>query len=180
MTARDLIGGSSDRRDEQEHSCDHNRPRAAPPGSRIVALPRCTRGRSERRVLIENPALELPQALARLQAELIYQRPAPFLVGLQRLGLPPGAVEGEHELSPEPFAERVLGDERLQFADELMVASELEVCFDPLLLSREAELVEPGDLRLGEIRVSKLGQCGASPQSERLSQLLGRALGLAT
>ena len=74
----------------------------------------------------------------------------------------------------------MLGDERLEVADELVMESELEVGFDPLLLGREMELVQPCDLRLGEVRVSKLRQSGASPQSERLSQLLGCALRLST
>ncbi len=51
---------------------------------------------------------------------------------MQRLGLAVGAVEGEHELAPEPLAQRVPSDERLQLADELSVAAEREVGLDPL------------------------------------------------
>ena len=141
--------------------------------------PRRRLGRGERRVLVEDLTLEPPQVLARLEAELLRERAAALLVGLQRLRLPTRAVEGEHELAPGPFAQRVLADERLELDDELLVASELEIGFDPLLLGGEAELVEARDLGLREVRVSELRQCGAAPERERLAQLLRRELGLA-
>ena len=74
----------------------------------------------------------------------------------------------------------MLGDERLQLDDELLVASELEIGFDPLLLGCEAQLVEPRDLGLREVRVAELREGRAAPQPERLPQLLGGELGLAT
>lgn len=129
--------------------------------------------------MIEDPPLESPQALARLEAELRREGAASLLVGLQRLGLPPRAVEGEHQLAPGPLAQRLLGDQLLQLDDELVVASELELGLDPLLPGGESELVESRDLRLREVRVAELQERRATPEGERLSQLLGRALGLA-
>ena len=58
----------------------------------------------------------------------------------------PGAVEGEHELPAQPLAQRVLGDEGLELADELGMAAELELGVDQLLPRRRAELLEPRHL----------------------------------
>ena len=43
---------------------------------------------------------------------------ARVLVGLERLRLPPGAVQGEHQLRAEALAQGMLGDERLELADQ--------------------------------------------------------------
>ena len=72
----------------------------------------------------------------------------------------------------------MLADERLELDDELLVASELEIGLDPLLLGGEAELVEARDLGLREVRVSELRQRGAAPEGERLPQLLRGEPGL--
>ena len=122
--------------------------------------------------------LEAPQALARLDPELLGEHATSRLVGARR-GRPLRAVQGQHELGSRPFSQRMFGDERLQLDDELVVASELEIGFDPLLLGCEAELVEARDLRLREVRVSELRPGRAAPQAKRLSQLLGSLFGLA-
>ena len=67
--------------------------------------------------MLENLPLEPLQALARLEPELLGERKASLLVDLERLGLPVGSVEREHELAPEPFPQGMLGDERPQLAD---------------------------------------------------------------
>ena len=70
----------------------------------------------------------------------------------------------------QPLAQRVLGDERLELADELRVAAEREVGVDPLLERREAELLEPDDRGLRERLVGEVGERGAAPERERLAQ----------
>ena len=77
--------------------------------------------------------MQLAEGRARLDPELVHQRAAGVLVGLERLGLPAGAIEREHQLRAQPLAQRILGDERLQLADELGVAAGLEVGVDALL-----------------------------------------------
>ena len=51
-------------------------------------------------------------------------------VGLERLGLAPGAVEREHLLAAQPLAQRMLADERLELAGDLGVAAAGEVRVD--------------------------------------------------
>ena len=70
------------------------------------------RGEVEPRILGQDRALELAQPLARLDAQLVGQRAAGVAVGLQRVGLPVGAVQREHQLRPQPLAVGVLGDQR--------------------------------------------------------------------
>ena len=74
--------------------------------------------------------------------------PAAVAIRLERLRVPTRAVEREHQLPAEPLHERMLGDERLELADELAVATELEVGVDPRLERAQPQLLEAGDLRL--------------------------------
>ncbi len=97
---------------------------------------------------------------------------------MQRLGLAVGAVEGEHELAPEPLPQRMPSDERLQLADELSVAAEREVGLDALFERRQLQLVQARDLALCERLVGEVGQGRAPPEGERPAQLLGGLLRL--
>src|SRR5262245_999328 len=77
--------------------------------------------------------LEAAQLLAGLEPELVPKLPAPAAVDLERLHLPAGAVQREHELGPRPLAVRALLDERRELGDELLVATEHEPGLGPLL-----------------------------------------------
>ena len=87
--------------------------------------------RSERRVLLEDRALEVAQRGARLDAELVDQRRAGRPEGLERVGLAPGAVERQHLQRAEALVQRVLGDQRVELRDQLGVAAAREVGLDP-------------------------------------------------
>src|SRR5581483_10433189 len=135
------------------------------------------RGRREieRRILTEDRALELPELAARLDPEPVDERAAGRLVGLERLGLAPGAVEHEHQLAAEALAQRLGGDETLELADDVELAAELDVGFDPQLDRRRLQLLEPRDVRLRELLVGELGEGRAAPERERLVEQLGRS-----
>src|SRR5215211_1662250 len=64
----------------------------------------------------------------------------------------------------------MLCDERLQLADQLRVPSELELGVDSLLDYTQAQLLETGDLALGEGVVGEVGQGPAAPECERLGE----------
>ena len=51
-------------------------------------------------------------------------------VCLERLGLAPAAVEGEHPLCVQPLAELVVREQRVDLADDLLVAAGGEVGVD--------------------------------------------------
>src|SRR5262249_10965074 len=93
-------------------------------------------------------------------------------VRLERLGLPAGAVERQHQLAAQPLAQRAVPNEGLELADELGAGPPLEVGVDPLLESVESQLVQPPDLALGERLGGGVGERRAAPERERLAQQL--------
>ena len=73
---------------------------------------------------------------------------------------------------------RMLGDQRLQLADQLGVAAERQVGLDPLLERRQPQILEPAALDPRERLLAELGQRRAAPQPERLAQQARRTLRL--
>ena len=70
----------------------------------------------------------------------------------------------------------MLGDDRLELSDELAVAPELEVGVDPRRERAQPQLLEAGDLRLGELLVGEVRERGPAPERERRTKAL-RAYG---
>ena len=134
--------------------------------------PRLTggRGRIERGVLTEDRLLELHERRGSARGRALDQHAPRVLVDLQRLGLAVAAVQGEHQLPAQPLAQRVTGDQGLELGDEITVAPEGEVCFDPFLEGGQAQLLEPGDLVLGERVEGEVGERRAAPEAERLTE----------
>ena len=132
----------------------------------------------EGRVLLQHQPLELAQRSRRLDPELLGERPPECLVAGERLGVPARPVEGEHVLGAKTFAERMLGDQRLELADHVAMVPERELGLDPQLDRGEAKLLEPRALVPGE-RLRELGQRLAAPERERAAQQLARLPGIA-
>ena len=89
--------------------------RTAGPRRRADATgPRWEAGQGQRLGLVEYLALELPQLLARLEAELVDERRPDTAVGGQGVRLAPAPVEGDHQLGPEPLAQRMDGHQALE------------------------------------------------------------------
>ena len=106
----------------------------------------------------------------RLDADLLDQRRPGVPVGLERLGLAAAAVQREHALRVQPLAQRVLGQQRVDLADELVVAAGGEVRVDRELGGGEPQLLEPADLRVGERLVGDVRERVAAEQRERLAR----------
>jgi len=153
---------AGDERDEHGHELTRER-RAA----------HGTGGDVEIRVVAQDRALEPLQLLARREPELLVEQTAPFAVNLKRLGLPPRAVEREHQLSAESLADGVVAHERLELSDHAGVRPERKVRVDALLERREPQLLEPAPLRLHERLVRQIRERVAAPEVERLLQQLG-------
>ena len=92
--------------------------------------------------MAEDRLLQPLQRLARFDAEVVDERLPRLGVGVERLRLPVGTVEGEHLLRAQPFSERVLAHEQVQLAESLFVASECEIAVDPVQQRRQPQLVE--------------------------------------
>ena len=103
-------------------------------------------GRRKRRIVGQDPALELAQPLARLDSKLFDELPARGLVGLKRVRLAVAAVESEHQLRPQGLPVGMLDDQRLELGDHLGVAAERQLGLDQMLLRTQAQVLETGDL----------------------------------
>ena len=128
--------------------------------------------------MIQDRALQFPQFLARLDTELVDERPSSLLVGLECFRLPARPVERQHQLRVQALAVGMLAWQRLELADQLGIAAERELRLDPLLDRGQTQLLEPGDLRLGERLVGEVGKRRAAPERQRLGRQLQRPLGL--
>ena len=132
-----------------------------------------TAGRSGRQlgVVREDHALHPPQLRPRLDAELVHQQPAARAHRLERLRLPAGSVQRQHQLRAQALAERVLGDQRAQLADQVRVAPACQVSREPLLDRLHPQLLQAGDLVLRELVETMIRQCLPSPQCQRFAQI---------
>ena len=135
-------------------------------------------GRDARaRVLLEDRPLEVTADPAGLDPELLDERAAGVPVGLQRVGLPAGAVERQHQLPARPLAQRVLGDERLELRDQLGVAAEREIGLDPVLEAARRSSSSRAISDLGERLEGEVRERRPAPERERLRKPRRRARG---
>ena len=103
-----------------------------------------------------------------LDAEILDEGVSGRAVGVERIGLPAGAIEREEQLAHKALTRRVIGDERLELRDELDVAASLEVAVDAVLDRGESKLLEARNLVLREAVICNVGKRCAPPESERL------------
>ena len=125
-------------------------------------------------VLDEDRPLELLQLDARLEAELVAQALSRPPVDLESLRLPSAAVEREHQLRGKALPERMLGGERLELRDERQLATERELCIDPLLDRRQTKLLEALDLDARERLELEIGERPPLPQALGRTQRVRR------
>ena len=131
------------------------------------------RGRGQLLVLVQDRVMERLQLRSRVDPELVHESRTRRGVGIERLGLPPGAVEREHQLPAQSFPQRLLADERLELADELGVAATFEIGVETRLDRDKPELLQPCDLGLRPALVREVCEGGAAPELERRSELGG-------
>ena len=124
--------------------------------------------------MTEDRALEFLERTAGFDPELVDERLTRVLVDVERFRLPARPVEGDHQLLAQPFAQRVLGDERAELGDQVVVAPAAEIGLDPQLDRREPDLLEPGDGGLGEALVCEVAEGGAPPERQGVAQPLRR------
>ena len=121
----------------------------------------------EARVLGQDLLLQALELGARLDPDLFDQGLARLAVGIERLGLAPVAIEGQHPLRVQALSQRLLGDQRLEPGDRLGVAPGGEIGVDRQLDRAQVKLLEPADLGSGEGLGGDVGERGAAPQLER-------------
>jgi hypothetical protein len=113
-------------------------------GGEVVSFLR----RSGRRDLVAKDRLfEALQLLAGLEAKFFVEELARASVRGERVGLALRSIQGEHQLTPQPFAVRVVANKPLQLVDQLGILAEREVCLDPIFEHGDAKILQALGLR---------------------------------
>ena len=130
--------------------------------------------------MCDDRSLKSPKLRPGIDSQFVGQhRPRP-LISAKGVTLPAGAVEGEHELAPSPFAQRRLDYRGLELADDLCGAARCEQRVGPILHQRGMTL-DPSCL-FG-CSPPTVGQFGDAPPegkrfletSHRLADVAGRS-----
>jgi hypothetical protein len=129
-------------------------------------------------ILPKDPLVKTLQIRRGVDAELVGEHFAQPLVRRQRVGLPPGAVEREDQMPPQSLAQPMFAGKRLQLAEDLEVAAELEVGIDTLLECLQTEIVQASDLASERLLGGKIRIGRTSPQLEGLAQQRCGPIGL--
>ena len=120
-------------------------------------------------ILVEDSTVQVAELLGRIHAELD-ERSSSLLVGVERLRLSAGAVEGNHEEDAKLLSKRILGHEHLELGDRLARPSCIDLGAEGLLEREDPQLRQTSDLVLRELVVREVGQRGTAPELERVSR----------
>ncbi len=85
-------------------------------------------------MVVEDHPLELSQLRARGQPQFVAEQCARLPVDGERLSLPAGAIQGQHQLGSQSLSQRRLGRQPLELADDLGRVPERQFGVDPLHL----------------------------------------------
>ncbi len=88
--------------------------------------------------------LHLAGQRARLDPELLDEAGPQCAERRERVRLPPRPVQRQHQLRPQPFAQRVFPHQNRQFGGEVTEAPQPQVEIDPPLQHDHATFVQPG------------------------------------
>ena len=121
-------------------------------------------------VLAQDRLVQRAQLRSGLDADLLDERAPRPPVGLERFGLAPDRYSASISCPCNRSLQRMLGDERLELADQLAVRAGGEVGVDRPLERGQPQLLQPPDLGRGERLVRDVGQRRAAPQRQRLAR----------
>ena len=128
--------------------------------------------------LLEDLLLQLAERGGGFETELVAQGPPDPLIGPERIGLAAQAVEGDHELAPGPFPQRVIGHMGFEADQSLRRSTQSQFGLGQLLDRSKANLFQPTGLQSGEPPVGEVGQGRTAPEVECLLQRGHGSLGL--
>ncbi len=130
----------------------------------------------QRQVLAQDRVVQAPQLRRLLDADLLDQRLPGVAIGLKRVDLTPAPVEREHLPRVQPLTLRVLGQQRVDLADDLVMPARGQIRVDRQLRGGQAQLLEPTDLRGRERLVRHVCQRNTAKQRQRLARRPVRGL----
>ena len=126
--------------------------------------------------MVEHLAVNALQLRPGFDTQLLDQVLTCGVVGAQRVGLPAGAIQGQHLLHAVPLPERVVRDQRADDGDDLVVLAEAQEGLDLVLASRCPHLVQPDRLGGEERLVHHVVQRLPAPERQRGAEVLERGL----
>ena len=127
----------------------------------------------QRGIVAQDGLVQSAKIGAGFHADLLHQQAPRIAKRLQRLGLAPTAIQREHALRVQALAQRVLGQQALDLAEDLLMAPRAQVRVDGQLGGRLAQLLEPADLGGGERLIGQIGERGSSEEAQRLARRVG-------
>ena len=127
-------------------------------------------GTAESGVLFEHGPLEASERRAGFDTEFRDQRATSVAVCGERVGLAPRAVQREHLLAAQPFAQRMRGDERIELGEHVDVPAAGKVGLDPVLQRRQPAFLEALHMLADGRLVRQIDQRRPPPQVQRLAQ----------
>ncbi len=163
------------RREQARHLID----RALPPDQAVQRrgqrgarrVPRRRGGRCvEQRILPQHGLMNGDHLGTRVGTQLLTEPPPQLLEALQRLALPPRAVQRLQLEGPQPFAQRVPGHQTGQLGQQRVVLAQREARVGAFLPGGQPLLLQMHDRRAGEGRVREIGVRRSPPQLQRLVQ----------
>ena len=122
-------------------------------------------------ILLEDRALHVAQRRSGLDAELLDERPARGLEGLERLRLTSTPIQRHHLLRPKALVQRILRDQHLELSDQLHVAPARELRVDRALQRNQAQLVQTRRDRSHTRLVGEISERRPAPQRQRSAEL---------
>jgi hypothetical protein len=120
--------------------------------------------------LSEHRTVQCAQLLAWLYTKFVDEQAARVRIDRQRLDLPAGPVERQHQLSAEPLPVRIRIDQRLQIAGDSGLVPEGKVRIDPRFQRSQPKLLQPAEFGGREGLIRELGQRFSPPQTETIVQ----------
>ena len=125
------------------------------------------RGRDvDRRVLPEDGGLQVAKRPARMDAEVrVEDLPQPP-EHRQRVALPPGPVQGEHQLAVDLLVQRVFMGEAVQLRDDLHVLARRQPGVDERSADARPELVQVPGLLVQPRQPGHVGQRSPPPEGD--------------
>ena len=130
----------------------------------IAAAPAVDRDGGDRRVVREDRLLEPPKLRPRLEPQLVGEHAPRLLERLERVRLAAAAVERQHQLPPQPLAERVVRERRAKRRRELAMLAERERDLELLLERVDVQRLEPARLGAEPRRAGQALQRRSAPE----------------
>lgn len=114
--------------------------------------------------------MQVAQFGTRNHPQVLIEGPPQPVERLEGLGLPPVAIQRDHQLAPSPFTQRTTSHQTLQPGHDLVVTAKRQLRVEQILTCRFAQLLQSRRFRLGERAVSEFLQRCSAPQVQGLPQ----------